>query len=438
MQWRGVLAASMTVAACAVSGLASADTSETPTFATSVVWSSGRHGEPSIAVSGNDVYVAEPTGGDTLYRSHDGGVTFAADRLKTGGSGDSDVAVDGDGLVYVSDLFGAGPSAGKALPVVTSLDGGQTFSRYTGSAPGGSFDRQWTVAEGHGHVVNVSRGGGIKAFVSRDAAQTFTGPHMVDPAGTTGGPLTFSPDGSTLYMAYDAGTDLRLATSVDGGVTWTTSHVADLASNIALGFTSLIFPVAAVDELGTVSVVWVTGSPYQPTGPVWFTRSLDGGATWLDPVAVSTQTSVVMPWVVARNGHVDIAWYQSFNQLGDHGPELGTVDTVWDVVMAQSFDVRSATPTFARSTIMTGVHYGSICTSGTGCRGPQSLGYVNVPTPGSREVLDFFELALDASGRLFAVFPVDRPLYGRNAGLDDIVYANSDLVVARQVGGRTI
>jgi len=438
MQWRGVFIASVAVAACTVSGLASADSAAAPGFATSVVWSGGRHGEPSLAVAGSDVYVAEPASGDILYRSHDGGITFAPNRVATGGSGDSDVAVDGDGAVYVSDLFGGGKSNGKILPVATSLDGGATFDHFAASTRSGSFDRQWTVAEGHGHVVNVSRGGGIKAFVSRDAAKTFSGPFDVDLAGTLGGPVTFSPDGSTLYMAYDADTDLRIAKSVDGGETWTTHHIADLGSNPVLGFNSLIFPVAAVDELGTVSVVWVTGDPYSSTGPVWFTRSLDGGDTWLDPIAVSTQKSVVMPWVVARNGHVDIAWYQSFDQLGDRGPELGAVDTTWDVMMAQSFDARSDAPTFSRSTLASAVHHGSICVSGTGCRGPQSLGYVNVPTPASREVLDFFEIALGADGNLFAVFPVDRPLYGRNAGLDDVVYSNSDLTLARQTTGPTI
>jgi hypothetical protein len=432
---------SVVVAATASAGAGQAVAPSTPTFATSVAWSGGRHGEPSITVAGEQIYVAEPAVGDVLYHSSDGGVTFDHRQLKTGGSGDSDVAVDADGIVYVSDLFGAGPSAGKILPVVTSLDHGQTFSRYAGSAKTGNFDRQWTVAEGHGHVVNAVRNtgaGGIVAYVSRDAARTFTGPHTIDPAGTMGGPLVISPDGTQIYMAYDAGTDLRIARSVDGGDTWATQHVADLGAAAIRGFNSLLFPVAAVDELGIVSVVWVTGDPKFPTGPVWFTRSLDGGQTWSDKVAASDTKSVVMPWVVARNGHVAIAWYQSFDQFGDRGPELGSADTTWDIVMAQSFDAASATPAFVRSTLAFNVHRGSICTTGTGCVGPGSFGYVNAPLPFNRQVLDFFEIALDGAGGLFAVYPVDRPLYGRNAGLDDVVYANSDLTVARQTGGSTL
>jgi hypothetical protein len=428
------VAAAVTLAAV---GHGRAESSSAPLFATSVVQAAHRHGEPSVAVDGQYVYVATPTGGpgvsgDVLYRSIDGGATFSAHPLGTGGSGDSDVAVDGDGVVYVSDLFGA---PGKLLPVSTSLDHGETFVRTVGSAATGSFDRQWTAAEGHGHVVNVVHGNGFRAFVSRDQAQTFT-EHVVDINGDMPGPPVFSPDKSIVYAPYDAGNDLRLGRSSDGGDTWTSTHIATLGEDV-LGFNTLDFPVAAVDAAGTVYVAWVTGNSLLTTDPVWMAKSTDSGATWSTPVAVSAPTgSVVMPWIAAgAPGHIAIAYYQVFMQLGDRGPELGLADATWDVALAESFDADSATPSFSHSTIAANVHRGSICTSGTGCAGPKTFGYVNAPLPFDRQVLDFFEIALDADGNVFATYPVDRPLYGRNGGLDDVIYTNADLILARQASG---
>lgn len=438
---RRAMSAIVVAASVVAAGTARADV---PQFEQRVAHRGGLHGEPGLAIDGPFVYVVEPTGdtGTVLFRSQDGGSTFDADPLATGGSGDSDVAVDADGVVYVSDLFPGRRSAPGVLPVSTSLDHGRTFARtvLSGGLTPGSFDRQWTAAEGHGHVVNIANVSqtrtdatptGLVAFVSRDTAQTFSGPHVIDAEAGIGGPLAFSADGLHLYVAYARGTQLRIGRSLDGGDTWETRLVTPLPRG------EVLFPVVATDSIGTVYVAWVEGpNGLQPLRPVRLARSTDGGNSWSAPIAVSEPGgSTVMPWLAAGGtGHVDIAYYQARSSLdSDRGPDLGGPDTTWDLVLAQSLDATGATPSLTHTVVAASFHTGSICTMGGGCLTPQEFGFVNGPLPLDRQVLDFFEIAATADGRMFATYPRDR---GPDAGaVGDLIEPTADLMLARQTAG---
>jgi hypothetical protein len=54
--------------------------------------------------------------------------------------------------------------------------------------------------------------------------------------------------------------------------------------------------------------------------------------------------------------------------------------------MAQSLNALDPNPTFKENPATGFMHQGAICTSGTGC------------APGTRDLLDFFQLDVDASG----------------------------------------
>jgi len=93
---------------------------------------------------------------------------------------------------------------------------------------------------------------------------------------------TVAPDG-TVYIAYehstapDAGA-IGLLRSSDGGVTWSSSTLPGVS---AFAWE----PVIAVDQHGTVGVIWYDIRNDRPgdgmtSADVWFAHSDDGGASW--------------------------------------------------------------------------------------------------------------------------------------------------------------
>jgi hypothetical protein len=72
----------------------------------------------------------------------------------------------------------------------------------------------------------------------------------------------------------------------------------------------------AVDEMGTVHVVWVESTPpgkdgLEPTGQLFYTRSLDGGMSFAAPKALSGMvTQVGSPKLVAAGNALYAVWHQ--------------------------------------------------------------------------------------------------------------------------------
>ena len=133
---------------------------------------------------------------------------------------------------------------------------------------------------------------------------------------------------------------------------------------------------------------------------IYMATSTDGGATWSTPINVSAHVSGlqtnVFPWIAAGSaGRVDIVWYGT-PTLGSCPSEpcgAGFINASWNVYMAQTLNAvtngqPNATPTFTTTKVTEyPAHYGSICEFGIACT-----------TGGDRGLLDFIQVQADPSG----------------------------------------
>ena len=453
------------VASCALA--APAQASNALSFTTTRIASDQAVGEPRVVIDasapGPRFFVVAP-GVDAsgklntfLWWSTDGR-RFAGPALTNQGSEDSDLAIDANHTVYTADA--TDPSGRPTIPISVWHPQTHRFSRVGFAAQGQTaLDRPWIAAPGPRRLVAIARGSSDNelAWVSVDGGARFTtDPEVIDTNVVRAGPLVAGPSprrGGTapLYFLYVrrsggqpglfASGDLRLATSTDGGADWTTSLVATNQY-------STLFPVVASDNAGNLYAVW---SGYDQSSNnsqvVVFSASRDKGRSWRTPRAVSDNRvdgagyapPALFPWIVAgASGRVDIA-YVIGNQpiVNAPGADFGGPATRWDVRVAQSLNATSAEPTWTSRVASADFHTGSICTMGASCPTPySSLGVGNAPTPMDRRDLDFAGAAIDGSGRVYVPFCSDRPASSGN--LNDVVFANIDVNLARQTLGPTL
>lgn len=308
------------------------------------------------------------------------------------GDGDADVEVTSAGTTLLADLnfvvnkqfkFQLGVDvtrcpAGATAPgdcTVTALD-------QTGA------DRPWITVNGTHAWLSYHDSGSssiIHVLRSLDDGVTWqkVGNPIVGQGGATGnstfnniqGPIVADPTTGNVYDIYAAGeagiqkatsgnfNNIYVSRSTDGGMKWTPTLVFH-----APLFTALdnIFPSLAVDPSN--GHLWATWSDEHT---VWVSSSTDGGTTWSSAAAVSTATTVVMPWVAARDGKVDVVYY------GTSGSSVGDPTSDWFVYDSQwtgSWTVKTVSNTSNR--------HGAVCLGGSGCSS-------------DRQLLDLFEVVLD-------------------------------------------
>jgi len=336
------------------------------------------------------------------------------------GAGDADVDIGSTGALHITTLvflqnpttkFQLGvsaiscpsvPSSGFAIPPCTAQLIGTTGA-----------DRPWITSDGP-HVYTSFHDSGNSSLIrvqrSDDDGLTFQ--QVADPVvgqgGTTAdatfnniqGNLVADRHSHNVYDIYAAGetgvlkgrtftpNHIIVSRSSDMGKSWT----ANVAFAAAPG-TSLadIFPALAVDPTtGTLYAVWSDGRT------VSFAASTDQGATWTPAVAVSRApaNSALLPWVKAYNGTVDVVYYGT-TASSNLDP---TAD--WHVYFAQTTNNgASFTQTQVNSSSN---HHGVICTGGTGCG------------PGTRNLLDLFQVAIDPQNGKAAIIYTDDTLTTSN------------------------
>src|SRR5712691_7348783 len=255
---------------------------------------------------------------------------------------------------------------------------------------------------------------GVSAITCPNADTSNTFQHVTDPitgqAGVTSnstfdndqGKLVADSFSHNVYTIWAGGAgglqkaktanfnNIYVAVSSDMGKTWTPHLVFSGTVNVAL---NNVFPALAVDPLsGTLYAGW--SNAHQ----VFISKSTDQGQTWTSPLAVNTSpaNTAVFPWIAARGNTVDFVYY------GTNAASKDDPTAVWNVYMAQSTDSGSH---FTQSTVTAHPnHVGVICTNGTGC------------SPGTRNLLDLFQDAIDPLNGLAAIIYTDDTLTTQSNG----------------------
>ena len=350
-------------------------------------------------------------GADTLIQPHGAG------RIGLG-SGDADIEVTSEGTILLADLdfivnkhfnFTLGVSITRC-PATASGPSGCTTTLLDSSGA----DREWLTVDGTTAYLSYHDSGSssiIRVLRSTDDGRTWTkvGSPIPGQGKATGnatfnsdqGPLVADPTSHNLYDIYAAGeasvqkgtsgdfNNIYVSRSRDGGRTWT----ANLAFH-APRFTALnnIFPALAVDAVtGDLTAAW------SDQHTVWVATSTDEGTTWSAPEGVSEATTVVMPWVAARGGKVDVVYY------GTDAASIDDQSAVWNVFDSQlnggSWSIGQVSNSPNR--------VGAVCLGGSGCSA-------------DRQLLDLFEVVIDPVSGKAAVIYTDTTIdqYTTSDGVD--------------------
>jgi hypothetical protein len=348
------------------------------------------------------------------------------------GSGDADVDLGSTGTLHATTLiflgnptlnhFQLGVSA-IACPGGTS-PGFSTANCVKQIIDTAGADRQWITSDGPRVYISYHDSGNSSLIhVQRSDDDGFTWRRVGDPVvgqGSTTGNATFNNDQGpivadrathnvyAIYAAGEAGiqkattatfNNIIVSRSVDGGLKWT----ANLVFHAPL-FTALnnVFPTLAVDPTnGKLYAAW------SDAHHVSFSASSDQGSTWSPAVTVNIgpANTALFPWLAAHGGTVDLVYYATTASSKDDS------SAVWNVYMAQTTNDGAA---FTQSLVShTPNHVGVVCTNGTGC------------APGTRNLLDLFEVALDPQNGSAGIIYTDDTLTTDSSGnpLPQIVLA---------------
>ena len=438
---------------------ASAYSSSVPSFGTPVV--SGVQGqgyEQSLRIDGSGrVYSSVPgswpSGITWMWRSFDRGKTFKwvpasapmTGRLPEGvcgGGGDSELATDSAGNVYLADL------STYNFATARTADGGTSFTPPNcASVATTPDDRPWMAADG-----DPTSGGSL--YLSYDAVVQGTpvcpggtttspdGPNnqlviarspasgqVGSTAGTIFGPaqdigtgcdegvmgnVVVSPTTHDVFVVHDDTTYQQIlvgrCTPVDWsvdptGLNCTDFHVASFPGQL----TGANFPTIAADTAGNLYAVWES-APCSPcfnsnttaatiTGDtlLYLSSSVDDGATWSLPEQVPTPGlhNNVYAWIAAGDaGKLDIAWYgtAATEGAGTRGPD--SVQGDWSTYFVQSLD---GGQTFTAPILASehAVHRGPLNTL---------LGGQSSANSGGRALGDFLQLRIGTDGEANIVY----------------------------------
>jgi hypothetical protein len=358
-----------------------------------------------------------PFGGTATFRGEvDAALQITGQRQVFGG-GDADVDLGSTGTLHATTLiFITPPTLTTAQLGVSAI----TCTGFTLSAPNipadcksqiidtAGADRSWITSDGSRVFISYhDAGNSTLIHVQRSDDDGFTWTKVGDPVvaqGSNTGNATFNNDQGPIvadsfthnvYDVYAAGqagiqkatsanfNNILVSRSTDGGQTWT----ATLVYHAPL-FTSLnnVFPSLAADPMnGNLYAVW------SDAHSVFFSSSSDEGSTWSPAVAVSIAPAktALFPWVAAYNGTVDVVYY------GTTASSKDDPSATWFTYIAQTTDGVNFTQSRVNNKTN---HVGVICTGGISCQ------------PGTRNLLDLFQVAIDPQNGKSAIIYTDDTL----------------------------
>jgi hypothetical protein len=397
-----------------------------PGFTTTPLVLSGGSAEPEISI-GKDGTMAMvsisfvgtyvwtgPFGSPPVFQGIVDGALQHPGRLVFGGN-DADVDIGSTGRLHIT--------SGIALEPPTLNHGQSGVSAITCPSPAlGSFsanqctaqlidttttDRPWITSDAsHVYISYHDSGNSSLIHVQRSDDDGFTWKRVGDPIVGQGG-LTVSahflsvdgnlvadPHTHNVYAVYVARETAETLTpnhvivsrSNDMGETWTANVVFADPPGIRLGN---LFPALAVDPVtGNLYAVWSDGHT------IGFASSTDQGNTWTPAMTVNSPpaTTALFPWVAAYNGVVDVVYY------GTTAASHLDPSADWHVYFAQ-FNGLIFTQTQVNAAAN---HHGVVCTNGGACG------------PGTRNLLDLFQLAIDPQNAKAAIIYTDDTLTTTN------------------------
>jgi hypothetical protein len=195
------------------------------------------------------------------------------------------------------------------------------------------------------------------------------------------GPVTADPAGSYVYLAHHSPSGLRVSSSSNEGLSYTTTLVQG-----GSGMAHSVDPDIAVDDGGNVYVIYYDSSTHQ----TYYRHSTNHGATWSSAIQVSdgsvTKSTVFATAVAKSDGKLGIAYYGSKDSTA--GPDNCTTSCRWYLYYAY-LSPADGTPSITRTQITPDsdpIQIGKICTKGTDC------------ASGVRGLLDFIDIRVDGSG----------------------------------------
>jgi hypothetical protein len=401
------------------------------------------YAEPGIATGPGgyavvDAATANTTAPPTFWLSRDNGTTWTTGRDFDGSgtsTGDADAAIGPDGYVYALNL-GSNPNppgqpTNPTVLVYRSRDG-RTWSAPASFPPEHGLDqpdRPWLIVNPYQpanvDVLNSEGGGNIVIWRSVDHGSHFAGPYPV-----TGGingeaalalssrPLFDPTRSGRLFMLYETAgpagvtalgapgvppyefpmTQLWVARSNDGGLTWTNRLALDtatLSGSLRDSTLAHLLVASTVDAAGRLYAAASLRAPGGWQTGIYLIHSIDHGASWSPPVQLDAPTrSNVMPALaVARDGVAYASWY------GSDDPDFRDSAARWAVLFAQTRDPLASRPRFTVTQVSgpSAVHVGGIDTAG-------AIGSDLGANWGMR---DFQSVATDGCGRPHLVWADD-------------------------------
>ena len=297
--------------------------------------------ETSLAINPRnerEMFLCDPSGVPSVlygqshfFRTVDGGRTWTYTDVETDATdtrgyafegGDCDVAYDAGGTIWTADTWVGNLSVGHSRD-------GVTWSGTAVAAGVPVVDRPWIVGGRPGelfvtyHDAQCCMPGVMWFTKTTDYGATWSPAVPVTTADQRGafrweGNLVVAPGGRELHVVYShqpaptvvrsgaaIRTTIALATSRDGGATWSSRDVTALPTK-----TSSIYPSVARNAGGHLHVVWA--APRENDDPVFYTTSRDGGATWTAPRALNPGKTGYAPWVAGgARGQARIVWLGS-------------------------------------------------------------------------------------------------------------------------------
>jgi hypothetical protein len=254
----------------------------------------------------------------TAYVSFDGGRTWAASNPyvdRNAGrvnAADPTIAFGSNGRVYFA-FVALSPALG-AVAVSTSYDGGLTWASQSWATSFTYGADKPAVAVTNGAVNVFFQNSALQAVSSADGV-SWSAPVAIANGGRNAAPVV-GRDGS-LYVFYNTAGHINMARPVAGGYSSVTVADAVALQRRPTEYRAAVYPAAGVDASGNLYVAWADGRNAGLGNDILLASSANGGATWSSPLRVNTDSGSadqLMPAVaVGKDGLVTVAWLDTRN-----------------------------------------------------------------------------------------------------------------------------